>query len=98
MAVKILIKRRVSEEKAKELIPLFRQLRTLANNQEGYISGETLRSLDEPEEFLVISTWNSSADWKKWVQSDERNKIQGQIDALLGGTTEYKIYHYGFKE
>jgi heme-degrading monooxygenase HmoA len=98
MAVKILIKRRVPQTKAKEIIPLFRQMRASAATQAGYITGETLRSLDNPAEFLVISTWQSSADWKKWLQSNERKKIQGKIDDLLGGVTDYEIYHYGFTE
>lgn len=98
MAVKILIKRKVPADKAREMIPLFRQMRAMATNQPGYISGETLKRLDVPDEFLVISTWHSSDDWKNWLASEERRKIQEQIDALLGGETEYEIYHYGFTE
>ena len=96
MAVKILIKRIVPEDKAKEMIPLFRQMRSLATNQSGYISGETLKSLDRPDSFLVISTWQSPSYWEKWMLSKERQKIQAQIDALLGGKTEYEMFHYGF--
>ena len=59
MAVKILIKRNVPADKAKEMIPLFRKLRALATEQDGYISGETLKSLDRPDTCLVISTWQS---------------------------------------
>ena len=98
MAVKILIKRKVQSDKAREMIPLFRQMRALATNQPGYISGETLKRLDSEDEFLIISTWHSSDDWKAWLQSDERKKISEKIDALLGGETEYEIYHYGFSE
>ncbi len=98
MAVKVLIKRIVPEKMAKDLIPLFRQMRSLATNHVGYISGETLRNLDNPEEFMVISTWQSSDDWKDWLQSKDKKEIQGKIDSLLGGETEYKIFHYGFKE
>jgi heme oxygenase (mycobilin-producing) len=98
MAVKILIKRTVSENKAKEMIPLFRQMRVLATNQSGYISGETLKSLDKPDTFLVISTWNSPDYWEKWLLSKERQEIQDKIDALLGGKTQYEMFHYGFKE
>jgi len=98
MAVKILIKRKVPHDKARDMIPLFRQMRASAATQSGYITGETLRSLDNPEEFLVISTWQSSEDWNKWMKSSERNKVQGQIDKLLGGETRYEIYHYGFSE
>ncbi len=98
MAVKILIRRNVPEDKARQMIPLFREMRSLANQQAGYITGETMRNLEKPHEFLVISTWETSDDWKRWVQSSERQKIQSQIDDLLGGTTEYEIFHYGFTE
>ena len=98
MAVKILIKRKIPHDKAKKMIPLFRQMRSSAATQDGYITGETLRSLENPEEFLVISTWQSSEDWKKWLQSQERKKVQQKIDDLLGGETQYEIYHYGFSE
>ena len=98
MAVKVLIKRSVPQDKAKALIPLVRQMRASAATQPGYITGETLRSLDKPDEFLVISTWQTSDDWKNWLKSEDRNKVQSKIDDLLGGETEYDIYHYGFSE
>ena len=98
MAVKVLIKRSVPQDKARALIPLVRQMRASAATQPGYITGETLRSLDNPEEFLVISTWQASEDWKNWLQSEERNKVQSKIDDLLGGETNYEIFHYGFSE
>ncbi len=98
MAVKILIKRIVPENKAKEMIPLFRQMRVLATNQSGYISGETLKSFDKPDTFLVISTWKSSEYWEKWLLSKGRQETQDKIDALLGGKTEYEMFHYGFGE
>ena len=98
MAVKILIKRSVPQDKARALIPLVRQMRASAATQAGYITGETLRSLDNPEEFLVISTWQASEDWKNWLESEERNKVQSKIDDLLGGETKYEIFHYGFSE
>lgn len=98
MAVKVLIKRKIQEDKAREMIPLFREMRTQANKQPGYISGETLRSLSDPEEFLVISTWRSSKDWENWLKSSERNEVQQKIDQLLGGKTQFEIYHYGFAE
>jgi hypothetical protein len=77
MAVKVLIKRSVPQDKAKTLIPLVRQMRASAATQTGYITGETLRSLDK---------------------SEDRNKVQSKIDDLLGGETEYEIFHYGFSE
>jgi heme oxygenase (mycobilin-producing) len=98
MAVKVLIKRVVPEDKARQIIPLFRKMRSLATIQRGYISGETLKSLDRPDIFLVVSNWKSSADWEKWLLSKERQEIQHEVDELLGGNTEYEMFHYGFSE
>ena len=98
MVVKVLIKRMVPEEKAKKMIPLFRQMRVLATNQSGYISGETLKSFDRPDSFLVISIWQSPEYWEKWLLNQERREIQDKIDALLGGRTEYEMFYYGFGE
>jgi heme-degrading monooxygenase HmoA len=98
MAVKVFIKRLVPQDKARAMIPLFRQMRASAATQPGYITGETLKSLDRPEEFMVISTWQSSEEWRNWLKSEERNKVQSRIDDLLGGETQYEIFHYGFSE
>lgn len=49
MAVKVFIKRLVPQDKAKAMIPLFRQMRASATAQPGYISGETLRNLEKPD-------------------------------------------------
>jgi len=98
MAVKVIIRRIVPEDRVEDLEPLLRELRTRAMRQVGYISGETLRRLDKPDEFLVIGTWSSQADWNRWAKSLERNEIQGRIDTLLGGKTEYGIFHYAFSK
>jgi heme oxygenase (mycobilin-producing) len=94
MAIKIIIKRTISEDKVKYLTPLLKQLRTLANNQPGYISGETMKRMDRPGEYLVISTWKSLEEWEKWLSSDERNAVQNKIDIILGKKTEYEVYTY----
>ncbi len=95
MAVKIIIKRDVPKDKEASLLPLLIQLRALATAQPGYISGETLRNVDDPEKYIVISTWRSMENWQQWVTSKQRAEIQGKIDALLGKKTDYGIYLYG---
>jgi heme-degrading monooxygenase HmoA len=98
MSVKVLIKRTVPRNKSLEMVKLFREMRALATAQSGYISGETMKSNDIPDSFLVISTWESSDDWEKWLLSKDRQVIQEKIDALLGGNTTYELFHYGFTE
>ena len=95
MAVKIIIRRKVNKKKEAELVPLLIQLRALATAQPGYVSGETLRNVDHPEEYLVISTWQSVDNWKAWLSSKQRAEIQRKIDTLLGEKSEYNVYLYG---
>jgi antibiotic biosynthesis monooxygenase (ABM) superfamily enzyme len=94
MAVKILIKREVSADKAAQLKELVMQLRALSMKQPGYVSGESLKNVDRPNEYLVISTWDGLSAWKAWQSSKDRSKIQDQIDALLGKKTDYEVYEY----
>ncbi len=97
MSVKVLITRTVPRDKGRQMLELFREMRSLATAQSGYISGETMKSNDRPDVFLVISTWDTAADWEKWLLSKERQKIQARMDTLLGGNTNYEMFHYGFR-
>ncbi len=95
MAVKIFIRRVIAEERINDLLPLVRRLRNLATNQPGYISGETLKRIDTPGEYLVISTWQSLDNWREWVVSRERIEVQNEIDARMAEESIYEIYQYG---
>jgi heme oxygenase (mycobilin-producing) len=95
MAIKVLIKRKIPEGfNDPQFDNLIRKLRTLAVIRPDYISGETLKRIDQPHEFLVISTWQNIDAWNAWQASRERKKIQEQIDAMLGSKTEYGFYDY----
>ena len=95
MAIKVIITRKVAKGKEKALLPLLMELRTKAMGQGGYISGETLKGVSDPDEFLVISTWNSLEDWRAWEQNPERQKLQDKIDGVLDAKTTAKAYLYG---
>ncbi len=94
MAVQVLIRRKVVEEKVKEVASLMVELRSLARAQPGYMSSESLRCIDPPgdDEYLIRGTWESHAQWQKWLQSEERSAIQQKIDDLTGEETEYRVY------
>ncbi len=92
MAVKVRIKRKWQVEKPEELLPLLAALRIAAREQSGFISGETLRSIDDPENFLIISIWETADDWKKWMQNKKRRDLQGKVDSLIGERTFYEMF------
>ena len=93
MAIKVLIKRKATNSAKKdELDLLLRQLRALTLSQRGYISGETFSQLDKEGVSLVISTWQTIDDWRRWVLNNERKVLQDKIDTLLGEATLYEIF------
>ena len=92
MSVKILIKRKVTDETITGLEYLLKKLRSMTINQKGYISGESLISCEKNNLCLVISSWKTLEDWQKWFSSPERLDIQNQIDHLIGEPTHYEIY------
>ena len=93
MSIEVMIKRKIKQgPSARRLVPLILQLRALATYQPGYISGRTLYSVENPEDCLVVSEWDSLEHWYKWMKSDKRAGIQNKIDELSGERTEYRIY------
>ena len=92
MAVKIIIDRKVKKGKESDLAKLVRELRTRAISYKGYVSGETLRALDDPYNYIVISTWQSVDDWNNWEKDPERKKIHNKIEKLMSRPSESRIY------
>jgi heme oxygenase (mycobilin-producing) len=93
MVVKVILLRRVPAEVADELKPMLMELRALALAQPGYVSGETLMNAEDPEEYLVISTWTDIQYWNNWLRNGERMMVQRAIDTLLGRETLYQVYY-----
>jgi heme-degrading monooxygenase HmoA len=94
MAVRIIIDRKVKKGKEPELAKWLRELRSKAMPSKGYVSGETLRSLADLQNYVVITTWQSVDDWRAWENNSERKKIQAKIERLMSRPTKTKIYLY----
>ncbi len=94
MTVKIMIKRKVPADKREKFLALTNKLRSEAIMQAGYITGEALQSMDNPDDFLVISTWSGPEEWDAWKESPMRAAIQNEIDKYLGTTTVYEVFRY----
>jgi heme-degrading monooxygenase HmoA len=95
MAIKVIIERKIKEGKEKEVGELLRALRAKALLAPGYISGQTLRAIDDPNVFVVISTWKSLEDWQRWEQDPERNELQQKINELLQEPPKFRIFYFG---
>jgi heme oxygenase (mycobilin-producing) len=94
MAIRVLVKRKCSEDKVEALRELIDRMRMLAMDQSGYVSGETLKRIDRPGVSLVISKWKSLEAWQNWYKTPVRENMQKKIDELLQVETQYEIYDY----
>jgi heme-degrading monooxygenase HmoA len=94
MAVKVIIERRVTKGMDTDLANLMRDLRAKAMFAKGYISGETLRSHDDPALYVTISTWKSFEDWKAWEESAERKEMGKKIDTVLDDAAQHRIFDF----
>lgn len=92
MAAKILIERKIKPDCLGRLLELSVKLRSLAVQQPGYISGETLVSAEHDDTHLVISTWRNLNDWKAWEANAERAKVSKDIDSLLVEPASVKAF------
>lgn len=92
--IKIIIERHGQPDKAAEMESLLVDLRTKAVQQRGYVSGETLRSIDDPSHWLVISTWLNIELWKAWETSAERREIASRLEPLLAAPEKASIFSF----
>lgn len=95
MAVKILIKRQIKDGNMQVAARLLINSRKGAMSQPGYISSETMRSLDDPGQIAVMSMWQTKEAWEAWKGSEERQSIQAEFESYLAGQPTYEHYDLG---
>ncbi len=92
--IKVLLERTIRGPQVGEVVRLMRQMRVLAMQRPGYISGETLHEVADPNHHLVISSWESLEHWQAWFNHPERQKLQQEVDASLGSPTIIRVFTY----
>ena len=95
MLAKILIKRQFKSGHEKEILSLLNKLRSIALNQPGYISGLTMRSPDDPENMMVIGTWQTLESWHSWKENMDRKNLEAMLEIYQLRPTEYQEYVVG---
>ncbi|MBT8346737.1 MAG: antibiotic biosynthesis monooxygenase [Desulfofustis sp.] len=63
-----------------------------ARKQPGYVLTNTLQSREDPDDYMVVSIWETEDDWKAWFVNPERKTIQDGIDSLIGELTFYEVF------
>ncbi len=98
MAVKVFIERRVLPGQERRVLDLLKRLRVRCLEEQGYISGETLRDSEDARIIIVISNWFGLMDWRRWHQSAERKTIESEIRIHLAAPERVRVLLEGLTE
>lgn len=98
MTVKIFIKRKLKDDNFSKISEMLVKARTNALGNKGYISSETLRGCDDPNEILVVAMWEKKSDWERYKDSPSRKELETEFTKLLDGPTVYAAYNLGLYE
>jgi heme-degrading monooxygenase HmoA len=91
MAVRVIIQRWVRYGREAELRSALEQMRVQALDQPGYVSGETLRCPTDPSLWVVVSSWETVADWQRWAQGPDRAEFETRIAHLVAVPTQVLV-------
>ena len=92
MAVKILVKRKFKDGNMQAASRFLINIRTGAMKQPGYIASETLRSIDDKDQVVVVSMWHNIEAWEAWKNSEVRKAAIDEFKDYFVGETEYEHY------
>ncbi|MFQ5934347.1 MAG: antibiotic biosynthesis monooxygenase family protein [Dehalococcoidia bacterium] len=91
MQAKVLIERHVAPLQESHALAIATELRAAAIRQPGYISGETLIDIGDSSTIIVVSTWRTVEDWKRWESSVERKRLEANMEPLLSQPTIVRL-------
>ena len=92
MIVKVIIKREVKSGESVEFFQKLKELRFLAMNRPGYISGETLIGAENTNKVLIISVWETLEDWEEWKANTQRQELEVALMKFQETPPEYEPY------
>ena len=95
MLTKVLIKRRFRKGNEREILQLLKELRAKAMSMSGYVSGITMISAEDPQQMLVIGTWEKLDHWLQWKDSPERKQFEAMLEVYQDQPAEYEVYFVG---
>ena len=81
--VRVLIERRIRDGSGTEYERIQRELRFEALREHGYLTGETWRDLDDPQHYVVISTWRTRGEWDGWAGCDARRAVLERLAPVV---------------
>jgi heme-degrading monooxygenase HmoA len=90
--IRVLIERHIAADLEPHYDRVARETLQKAMLLPGFISGEALHNVDDPNHRLVLATYRSENDWEQWFHSDERRQMMQQIGPMLEGEKKITVF------
>lgn len=91
MPVTVLITRELKKDCIPKAFEVIVKLRSLATLEPGYISGQTMVSVKNPNKIVVMSTWENVGRWEDWQASELRNEYTAKMDSLTASPEQVDV-------
>jgi heme-degrading monooxygenase HmoA len=76
----------------KDVEPILMQLRSHAMQYAGFVGAENLVSETDFSVVIMISTWETTENWKTWVESRRTRDLLQQAKSVTMGTARITAY------
>lgn len=92
--IRVMIDRHIAESLESHYWETIKRLLKEAVSAPGYLSGETLVDVSDPNHCIVWSTWRTEADWLNWYKSEQRKNITQQLAPMLDREERYTVFSH----
>jgi heme-degrading monooxygenase HmoA len=62
---------------------VMRERMACAKGRPGWVGGQLLRSHEDPRARIIVGTWKSRDDWRRWHEDPEFRATREQLDRLV---------------
>ncbi|WP_447528329.1 MULTISPECIES: antibiotic biosynthesis monooxygenase family protein [unclassified Vreelandella] len=90
--VKVIIERRIMPGLEEEYEQAARQAMRVSLGVRGFVGGETLVKIGQPDRRLMITKWRDLRAWNEWHQSEARADAMARILPLLTEDETVQIF------
>lgn len=81
--ITVIIERHIAPDMASTYENFAKQIIEATVSAPGYVSGESLRGLDDPDARYIIVKMNNKSNWQQWLLSQRRQELVTLLCPLL---------------
>ena len=89
--IRVIIERFIAESLESNYEITAKQTLQKAIQAPGFISGESLKDIQNERHRVVLCNWRSLQDWQAWLSSHERKSMMDQLNLMLEKTEKITV-------